>query len=329
MLKSPRKLLVVALGGNALLKRGQAGTIREQEKVAAETCGYLMCLIRQGHNLVLTHGNGPQVGNILLRNEHAADIVPPMPLDVCVADSQGSIGYILQQALLNCLRASNIRRYVVTMVTQVVVDKNDPAFKKPTKPIGPFFDQRRATELILEKKWEMIEDGDRGFRRVVPSPKPIKVLQRYMIRDLARDGHIVIAVGGGGIPIWKKENNEYEGIEAVVDKDLASALLAKEMGADEFIILTAVPCVYLNYAKPNQTPLERLTVSQARTYLAENQFGTGSMAPKIEAAIDFVSATGNEVLITSPEQLDLAMEGKAGTRIVPDLPEMRAKELFQ
>ncbi len=328
MPRSVRKLLLVALGGNALLKKGQAGTISDQERVAAETCGYLMCLIRQGHNLVVTHGNGPQVGNILLKNERAADMLPPMPLDVCVADSQGSIGYILQQALLNLLRAANIRRYVVTMITQVVVDKNDPAFKKPTKPIGPFFDARRATELMLEKKWELIEDGDRGFRRVVPSPRPLKVIQRYMIRDLARDGHIVIAVGGGGIPIWKKENNEYEGIEAVVDKDIASAVLAKEMNADEFIILTAVPSVYINFAKPDQTRLERITVSQARTYLAANQFGTGSMAPKIEAAIDFVSATGNEVLITSAEQLDMAVDGKAGTRVVPDSPETRPRELF-
>ncbi|MDQ7778645.1 MAG: carbamate kinase [Planctomycetota bacterium] len=323
-----KKLLLVALGGNALLKRGQQGTISEQEHTAAETCGHLMCLVRQGFNLVITHGNGPQVGNILLKNEAAANMLPVMPLDVCVADSQGSIGYIIQQAMLNHLRAAGIRRYVVTMITQVVVDKNDPAFKKPTKPVGPFFDQRRATELMLEKKWAMIEDSDRGFRRVVPSPKPLKVIQRYMIRDLAQAGHIVIAVGGGGIPIWKKENSEYEGIEAVVDKDAASAVLAREMETDHFIILTEVPCVFLNYGKPDQTPVRQMTLTEARKYSEEKQFGVGSMAPKIEAAIDFVAASSREALITSAESLASAMENKEGTRIVPDAVQARKTELF-
>jgi carbamate kinase len=273
-------------------------------------------LIKPNYSLVITHGNGPQVGNILLRSELAKDTVPPMPLDVCVAESEGSMGYFLQQGMLNTLRRMGIRRYVVTLITEVMVDPQDPAFKAPTKPIGPFYTEEQAQKLMTEKGWKMIEDAKRGWRRIVPSPKPTKVLQRYMIRDLANSGNIVIAVGGGGIPIMKGKNNDYEGVEAVIDKDLASANLASVIKADMFIILTAVPCVSINFRKPDEKKLDRITIEEAEKYLAEGHFAAGSMKPKIEAAINYLKDGGTEAIITDPEHLAEALEGKAGTFIV-------------
>lgn len=310
------KMCVLALGGNSLIKKDERGTIEEQKQNAEEMTKDIFGLITRGYNLVITHGNGPQVGNTLIRNERAASEVPPMPLDVCVADTEGSMGYILQQALLNELRRHNMRNvYVVTMITQVLVDGDDPAFSNPTKPVGPFLAKEQAQKRVKEDNWQIIEDAGRGYRRVVPSPKPVKIIQRYMIRDLCRQGNIVIALGGGGIPVRKNKDNDYEGIEAVIDKDLASAELAKVIHAELFIILTGVPCVYLDYNKVNQKVLEHLTLAEAKRYFQDGQFPPGSMGPKIEAAIEYLQAEDGSVIITDTPYLNDALEGKAGTSI--------------
>lgn len=311
-----QKLVLLAIGGNALLKHGEKGSISEQETNANATCDLLLPLLQTKYNLVVTHGNGPQVGNILLRNEISKETVPPMPLDVCVSESEGSMGYFLQQGLLNRMRRSGIRRYVITAITQVVVDPQDPAFQKPTKPIGPFYTEEQAKIMIKEKGWIMIEDAKRGWRRVVPSPKPHKVIQRYMIRDLANAGNIVIALGGGGIPVMKGENHNYEGVEAVIDKDLASANLAAVIKADLFIILTAVSNAYLDFKKPTQKRLEKITLAEAKQYMAEGHFAEGSMGPKMQACINYVEASGQKACITDPEHLEQALRGEAGTFVV-------------
>jgi len=322
-----RPLVVLAFGGNALLAEKEKGTISEQEANAARTAQEIFPLVVGDYDIIITHGNGPQVGNILIQNEEAAQLVPTMPLDVCVSESEGLIGYILQQAILNELRRHNLKRYVVTMITQVVVDKNDPAFKTLTKPIGPFFTADKAEVFKRERKWVMIEDSGRGFRRVVPSPMPVKIIQRPMIYDLARAGHIVIALGGGGIPIWKKENNDYEGIEAVIDKDIASGLLAAEMKADMLLILTTVPKVYLNYGKPNQKALDKVSLTEAKKYLKEGHFGTGSMAPKIEAAIRYLEQVTGTVVITNSAHLKAALKDPTkGTYIYSDIKPKRDKD---
>jgi carbamate kinase len=310
-----QKLVLLAIGGNALLKPGEKGSVDEQEANANATCDLLLPLIQPRYNLVVTHGNGPQVGNILLRSEVAKETVPPMPLDVCVAESEGSMGYFMQQGLLNAIRRAGIRRYVVTLITQVMVDPEDPAFKNPTKPIGPFYTEDEAKILMKQKRWVMKEDAKRGWRRLVASPKPHKVVQRFMIRDLANAGNVVIAVGGGGVPIMKGKHNNYEGVEAVIDKDLASANLAAVIKADMFIILTAVPYACLNYKQPNEKRLERLTAAEAEKFLKEGHFAAGSMGPKIEACINYIKAGGIEAVITDPEHLDDALKGKAGTFI--------------
>ncbi|MFH1227859.1 MAG: carbamate kinase [Planctomycetota bacterium] len=314
-----KKLVVVALGGNAFLKDKEKGTIHEYETNTAETFGYFLPLLKDDYQIVITHGNGPQVCNILIQNETAKDLVPQMPLDVCVADSEGSIGYIIQQALLNQLRKHDIKRYVVTMITQVVVDSKDPAFSNPTKPIGPFYKKEEAELLKTEKKWVMSEDSGRGWRRIVPSPQPTRIIQQQMIKELVKEGHIVVAVGGGGIPIWKNKDNDYEGIEAVIDKDLASALLASEIKAPLFIILTTVPKVYINYGKPDQKALDKVSLTQLRGYLKDGHFGVGSMKPKIEAAIKYLSAVDGAVIITSAERLAAALNKEDGTHIYSDL----------
>lgn len=318
----------MALGGNALLRSKQRGTIQEQLVNAQEMCRCLMALIRRDWALVVTHGNGPQVGNILLRNEAAKEVIPPMPLDVCVADSQGGIGYVLQNALLNELRRAKIPRFVVTMITEALVDRDDPAFQNPTKPVGPFWREAEAKELQSQRGWQMREDSGRGWRRVVPSPRPMKIIQRVMIRELALSGHLVIAVGGGGVPIAKNAANEYEGVEAVIDKDHASSLLAGEISADRLIILTEVPAACVNFGKPTQRPLDRITVGEAERHLAAGQFGGGSMKPKIEAACEFLRAfPAADCLITDPEHLEAALEGRAGTRIEADERPERYREL--
>jgi carbamate kinase len=319
-----KRMVIVALGGNVLIRENEKGTAAEQWRHAEEICRQVFPLIERDYNMVLTHGNGPQVGNLLIKNERAADIVPEMPLDICGADSQGEMGYMIQQALLNELRSHNLRRFVVTMITQVLVDKGDPAFQKPTKPVGPFFSRERAEQLMRSQEWKMIEDSGRGWRRVVPSPEPKRIIQKDMIRLLAEAGHIVVACGGGGIPIMKGADDRYIGVEAVIDKDRASSLLAANIAADMLIILTRVPKVALNFGKPDQKDLDRVTLSEAKRYLDEGHFAPGSMRPKIEAAIDFLASpteslfNGREVIITDPEHLAEALDGKHGTHFIKE-----------
>lgn len=309
------KLAVVAFGGNALLRAGQKGTIGEQEANAYDTCTKLLGLIKNGYNLVITHGNGPQVGNILLQNVAGAKMfgIPEMPLDICGAYSQGLIGYIIEQQLRNVLEANNMERDIITLITEVLVEKDDPAFSNPTKPIGPYYTKEEVEILKKEGKSVFAEDPKgRGWRKVVASPVPTRIGNRKSIEKLARDGNIVISVGGGGIPVFYVEPNKLEGIDAVIDKDLASALLATQIHADEFFILTDVPNVCINFNKPNEIKLEKLTINDAKKYLAEKQFTEGSMAPKIRACIQFVENGGKEAIITEAGQLH---NPAAGTRI--------------
>lgn len=300
------KIALVALGGNALIRGNQLGTIREQEENTYQTLINIIPLLKKNYNVVITHGNGPQVGNILLRNEAGYDSykIPKMPLDICVADSQGGIGYMLERQLRNVLIENNIEKDIITIVTQVVVDKNDKAFDNPTKPIGKFFLKEEADLLSKANGWKFMEDPRRrGWRRIVPSPQPIDILNKKIIFDLVRNGKIVIAVGGGGIPIMKDDNNYFKGVEAVIDKDLASSFLASDIKADTFFILTDVPKVYLNFKKANEKPLDVITVEEANLYLEEGHFSEGSMAPKIQAAVNFINNGGNEVIITEASEL--------------------------
>jgi carbamate kinase len=311
-----KKIAVVALGGNALLRGNELGTIQQQEKNTYDTFIHLLKLFKHGYELVITHGNGPQVGNIMLRNEagYREYKIPQMPLDICVADSQGGIGYMIERQVKNILREYKIRKNVVTIITQVLVDKNDPAFIEPTKPVGGFYLKEEAELLARAGGLIFKEDPrKRGWRRVVPSPDPVDILNKKVIRDLVKRGNIVIAAGGGGVPVYRDENKNLLGVEAVIDKDLASSLLAVEINAEAFFILTDVPNVYLNFQKPNQIKLEKITVKEAEEYLAAGQFADGSMGPKILAAIQFVKKGGKETIITESTQLS---NTDSGTRIV-------------
>lgn len=314
-----KKTVVVALGGNALLQVGQKGTFEEQMQNVYNAAEQLTDMVLSGKwRLVITHGNGPQVGNILLQNEAGKHLVPPMPMDVCGAESQGMIGYMLQQALRNILaQRGRTDIPVVTVVTQVLVDKNDPAFQNPTKPVGPFYTKEEALRLKEEKGWHVVEDAGRGWRRVVPSPDPKAIVEKDAIRILVENHAIVIASGGGGIPVIK-ENGTYRGVEAVIDKDLAGERLAEDVGAQVFLILTDVDRVRLNYRKPNEVALSRMTVSEAKRYLAEGHFAKGSMEPKVKACVRFVEAGGELAIIASLNQATAALEGRAGTQIVRD-----------
>lgn len=311
-----KKLAVVALGGNALLRGNETGIIQQQEKNTYNTCRNLIPLIKENYSLVITHGNGPQVGNILLRNEagYKEYKIPKMPLDICVADSQGGIGYMIERQLKNLFIENKIRRNVITIVTEILVDINDPAFKNPTKPVGAFFLKEEADLLAkINPGWIFKEDPrKRGWRRVVASPKPIDIINRKIIKDLAHKGNIIIAAGGGGIPVYKDENNMLRGIEAVIDKDLASSLLAREIQADEFFILTDIPKVYTNFHKPNQKAIDTITADEAQVLLEQGEFAEGSMGPKIQAAIEFVTQGGKETIITEAEMLS---DKNGGTRI--------------
>jgi carbamate kinase len=311
-----RPIVMVALGGHAFIGKNEQGTVSDHERNAAMICDRLMTLIDRNYNLVITHGNGPQVGNRLLATERTRDTIPAWPLDVLVAETEGSLGYFLQQALLNQLRRRQVKRYVVTVITQVLVDENDPAFKAPTKPIGPFMTREEAEQRAKEDGWTIVEDAGRGWRRVVASPRPLKVVQRRMIREAALEGHIVIAAGGGGIPIHKDKNNDYEGIECVIDKDLTSSVLASNIGADLLIVLTAVPKVYLHFGKPNQMALGAVTMEEIEQYIAAGHFPPGSMGPKIQAIHEFLERGGKRGLITDPDHLRDALDGKAGTHFV-------------
>lgn len=313
-----RKLALVAFGGNALIRRGEEGTQTEQIENSERLARRLISIVRGGYDLVLVHGNGPQVGHILIQVEEAVTKVPPLSLDVCVALSEGSMGYLLERSLLNQLRARKIRRGVATLITEVLVDRSDPGFRKPTKPIGPFYTRYRAEYLMKRQGWLMVEDSGRGYRKVVPSPRPRRVLQLPVIRGMLERGWIVIAGGGGGIPVYRNEKGRLKGIEAVIDKDHTAGLLASELSVDLFTILTGVDHVYLNFGRPDQVKVERLSVSAARRHLQDGQFPAGSMGPKIETAAAFVERTGKDVLITSVDRLNEAMAGRAGTRVVPD-----------
>jgi len=309
-----KKLAVVAIGGNAVNRPGEKPTAENMLSAIEEAMGYLVDMLDE-YDIVITHGNGPQVGNILIQQEMAKEVIPPFPIDVNDAQTQGSLGYMIVQALRNQLAERGLNREVAALITQIVVDKNDEAFKKPSKPVGPFYTEEEARRLMMEKGWIMKEDAGRGWRRVVPSPKPLDIVEKEIIQMLLKNDVIVVAAGGGGIPVVR-ENGKLKGIEAVIDKDRASALLAIEINADELIILTGVEKVALNYGKPNQTFVDTLIVDDAMKYLKEGHFPAGSMGPKIEAAIDFVSATNKTCLITDMRKLKEALSGKTGTRIV-------------
>ena len=309
------KSILITLGGNAILPARGTGTFDEQSAITRLTMQPIAQLIRDGVQVVLSHGNGPIVGNILIRNEAARDQIPPMPLDVCGADSQGGIGYMMQLALQNELRRASVDRTVVTLVTQVVVDERDPAFRRPTKPIGPFYSQERARLLAKEKGWTVVEDAGRGWRRVVASPRPLEVVEIAAIRKLIADGVIAIAAGGGGIPVARQWDGSLHGVEAVIDKDLASSLLARLLGCETLCIVTGVDRVALNYGKPEQRDLDCATAEELSRYAAEGHFPSGSMGPKIQAAIEFVRGGGREVVITSPAKILEALQGTGGTRI--------------
>jgi carbamate kinase len=308
--------VVVAMGGHAFIQPGESGTDADTTRNVRQICHQLMTLVERGYNLVVTHGNGPQVGNLLTKVELTRSEVPPLPLDVLVAQTQGSLGYYLQRALLNELRQRGIQRYVTTAVTQVLVDHCDPAFSCPTKPVGPFLDRETAESCREKYGWVIGEDSVRGWRRLVPSPRPIKVVQRHMIREAARVGHIVIAAGGGGIPITKATSNDYVGSEAVIDKDLTSSVLATDVGADLLIILTAVDSVYLGFGTPRQQRLGAVTLAECEGYIRDGQFPVGSMGPKVEAIYGFLQRGGRRGLITSAEKLIDALDGRAGTHFV-------------
>lgn len=309
------KVAVIAIGGNSLIKDEQHRSVEDQYQAAKETCAHIAAMIKDGWNVVIGHGNGPQVGFILRRSELAAHELHEVPLDACGADSQGAIGYALQQNLYNFFHQMGINKQVATIVTQVEVSRDDPAFQNPTKPIGSFMDQAQA-ERRRQEGWDIVEDAGRGWRRVVPSPLPMRIVEEGVIKQLIAAGVIVIAVGGGGIPVVADENGNLKGTAAVIDKDYASSLLASSIGADLFIISTAVEKVALNYGKANQQWLDHLTLAQAKEYLAAGgHFAKGSMAPKIQAVVNFLERGGKEAIITNPENLERALAGKTGTRI--------------
>lgn len=306
--------VVIALGGNAILQPGQEATYENQLENVRQATEIIAQIVKNGHNVIITHGNGPQVGNILRQNEEAKDVVPPFPLDVCSAESQGFIGYMMDQTLKNSLQALGIKNTVVSMLTQTEVSKDDPAFQNPEKPIGVFYSEEEAKQLAKDKGWTVGEDAGRGWRRVVPSPEPQSILGSDVIESLTDAGNIVIAAGGGGIPVAKTADGKYEGIEAVIDKDSSAFKLSTEVKADTFMVLTDVTNVYINWGKPDQKALEAITVEEAKQYVKEGQFAAGSMGPKMEAAIEFAEQ-GGRAIICSLDKADLAMEGKAGTSI--------------
>jgi carbamate kinase len=309
-----RKTIVVALGGNAIIEEGTEGTIEQQFANTRKSLAAIVGMIREGHKVVLTHGNGPQAGVHLIRNEAASQHVPPSPLGVIVADTQGSMGYMIAQCLSNALLKEGVKKDVVTVVTQVEVDPLDPSMKNPTKYVGPFY-KAEQVQALRQRGWIIKEDPGRGYRRVVPSPLPLDVIEKEIIKDLIDDGKIVIAVGGGGVPVRRDAEGCLQGVDAVIDKDRASALLANLIAADELVILTGVDRVAINYKKPDMRFFDRMRVEECEAYLAQGQFPKGSMGPKIEAACDFVKRGGAKVIITSMENATLAVDGKAGTVI--------------
>ncbi len=309
-----QKTIVVALGGNAIIEEGTEGTIEQQFANTRKSLSAIVGMISDGHKVVLTHGNGPQVGVHLIQNEAASAQVPPSPLNVIVADTQGSMGYMIAQCLNNALVKEGVSNAGLTVVTQIEVDPADPSMLNPTKYVGPFY-RAEQVDALRQRGWVIKEDPGRGFRRVVPSPTPLDVVEKLTIKDLIDDGKVVVAVGGGGVPVKRDADGTLTGVDAVIDKDRASALLASLIGADELIILTGVDKVAINYRKPDQKVFDHMTVAECEKYMAEGQFPKGSMGPKIEAACDFIRRGGAKVIITSMENATLAVEGKAGTVI--------------
>jgi carbamate kinase len=310
-------LAVVAFGGNALLRPEDRGTQEEQIARAKQAARWLADMVRGGSKLIVVHGNGPQVGNILVQAEEASTKIPPQPLDIAVAQTEGAMGFMLQQAIRNRLESIGAAGDVATILTEVEVDANDPAFRKPTKPVGPYFTRYRAEALERDLGWTMREDSARGgWRHVVPSPRPLRILNLPTIRHMLESAAVVIAAGGGGIPVVRGRDGQWRGIEAVIDKDFASSLLASELRADRYVVLTGVPQVAIDFGKPSQRFIDKLPLADADRYLREGQFPAGSMGPKIEAAAQFVRASGREVLITDIEHLRDALEGRGGTLVV-------------
>jgi carbamate kinase len=321
MTETKRKVAVVAIGGNSLIKDKKHQSVEDQYEAARETTQHIADMIEAGWDVVIGHGNGPQVGFILRRSEIAAKVegMHEVPLDVCGADSQGAIGYALQQTLQNELTRRSIKKPVATVITQVLVDKKDKAFQNPTKPIGGFMDEPEAKRRQAEMGWTVVEDAGRGWRRVVASPLPQEIVELDSIQTLIDAGTVVISTGGGGIPVIDKGERQFEGVAAVIDKDFGSSLLARNIGADMFVISTAVEKVAINFGKPEQKWIDKMTVSEAKKYLAEgSHFAKGSMAPKIEAIIWFLEGGGKQAIITNPENIGRALKGETGTWIVPD-----------
>jgi len=310
-----KEKILIALGGNALLRAGEKGTDKDQLKHIAETAKHFLKIIKEGYLISVTHGNGPQVGAILLQNELSKKTVPSMPLDICGAESQGLVGYMLQRTVYNEISKQKDDIKVVSLLTQVLVDKNDKAFSSPSKPVGPYYTKEEASLFEKEKKWTMMEQIGKGYRRCVPSPEPKEIIESFAIKDLFDKKVIVISCGGGGIPVIRESDNTLTGVEAVIDKDKTAAVLAKSIGADILMILTDVEKAFINFHKPDQKALGEIKISEAKKYLADGQFGKGSMGPKVEAAIRFVENGGKKSIITSLEKAIDALNGKTGTII--------------
>ena len=311
-----RPVAVIAFGGNALLRPQDHGTQEEQFTLAWKATRWLVEIIHRGYELAIVHGNGPQVGNIMIQVEEAFTKIPPQSLDVAVAQTQGSMGYMLANQIRNRLNEEQLDKDIAAVLTQVVVDRDDPAFENPSKPVGPYYTAYRANLLMQEAGWEMVEEPGRGWRKVVASPRPTRILGSRLLKRLIDDSAVIIAGGGGGIPVYEDVGGYFRGVEAVIDKDYVASILATDLNADLFIVLTNVPMIAEHYGRPNQKWLRSLPVDQARAMMASNQFPPGSMGPKVQSAIDFVEATGKEVLITDADSLKQALERKAGTFIV-------------
>jgi carbamate kinase len=310
------KTVVVAIGGNSLIKDAQHQSVPSQYAAVVETVRHLTDLVERQYRLVITHGNGPQVGFILLRSEHSRGLLHQVPLDSIVADTQGALGYQLQQALENEFRRRGLKKSVATIVTQTLVERADPAFRKPSKPIGKFYSREQAEERMRVERWTMAEDPGRGWRRVVASPKPLRIIEAEVVQHLVQAGYVVVAAGGGGIPVLADDQGMLRGVAAVIDKDLASAVLARQIGASALVISTAVEKVCLNFGQAGEQMLDSMTVTEAKQFAAEGHFASGSMLPKVEACVYFIESGGSEAVITCTDKLTVALEGASGTRIV-------------
>ncbi len=315
---TPQKIAVIAFGGNALLRPQDHGTQEEQFTLTWKATRWLFEIINRGYELAIVHGNGPQVGNIMIQVEEAITKIPPQSLDVCVAQTQGSMGFMLANQIRNRFNEEQLNKEIAAVLSEVVVDRDDPAFENPSKPVGPYFTAYRANLLMQEQGWQMVEDAGRGWRKVVASPRPKQILGAPMLRRLIEGGAVLVAGGGGGIPVYRDVGGYYRGVEAVIDKDYVASMLAKDLDADLFIMLTQVPMVAENFGRPNQHWLRTLPMDHAYKMLESNQFPPGSMGPKIKASLEFVEATGKDVLITDEESLKMALEGKAGTFLVKE-----------